>query len=211
MSDVQMVETSINDRLEAQKLAIEALWPYSLGLSYYDKNSMRNSIFILPRVLRWAAVVAALVIGLVALVSFLQPGYSASLGDMHLHVGTDVPAEATWWLRAPATLLPAAAFACAMAQLAALLKLVERGEVFSEPASRYLRRFGVWLLVATLAGVLCPFAAQVIHSLMLGSGESKLELSSREAWNIFLSALFMLVARVLSDAYRLAEENRQII
>ena len=172
---------------------------------------MRNSIFILPRVLRWAAIAAALVIGLGALLSVLQPGYSASLGDMHLHVGTDVPAEAPWWLRAPATLLPAAAFAYAMAQLAALLKLVEHGEVFSEPASRYLRRFGVWLLVATLAGVLCPFAAHAIHNVMLGVRELNLEFSSRDAWNVFLGALFMLVARVLSDAYRLAEDNRQII
>lgn len=172
---------------------------------------MRNSIFILPRVLRWAAIAAAIVIGVGALLSVLQPGYSASLGDLHLDVSSDVPAAASWWLRAPATLLPAAAFAFAMAQLAALLKLVERGEVFSEPASRYLRRFGVWLLVATLAGVLFPFAAQVIHNLMVGVRELKLELSSRDAWNVFLSALFMLVARVLSDAYRLAEENRQII
>lgn len=171
---------------------------------------MRNSIFILPRILRWAAVGAAVFIGLGALVSVLQPDYSASLGGIHLHVDTDVPAV-PWWLRAPATLLPTAAFVFAMAQLAALLKLVERGEVFSEPASRYLRRFGVWLLVATLAGVLFPFAAQAIHNLMVGVRELKLELSSRDAWNVFLSALFMLVARVLSDAYRLAEENRQII
>lgn len=172
---------------------------------------MRNGIFILPRLLRWTALAAALLIALAALVSVFQPGFSADLGPVHLGVLTHVPAQAPVWLRALATLLPAAAFVIAMLQLAALLKLVDRGEVFSEPASRYLRRFGVWLLVATLVGVLCPFAAQAIHYAMIGGGDLKLELSSRDGWNVFLSALFMLVARVLSDAYRLAEENRQII
>jgi len=172
---------------------------------------MRNSIFILPRLLRWAALAAAAVVAVAGLVSVLRPGYSASLGGVYLGILTDVPAQAPAWLRGLATLIPAGAFIYAMLQLAALLRLVERGEVFSEPAARYLRRFGIWLLVATLAGVLLPLAAQVINSAIHGVREIRIELSSRDFWNVFLSALFMLVARVLSDAYRLAEENRQII
>jgi cell division protein FtsW (lipid II flippase) len=172
---------------------------------------MPNDTFSLPRVLRWAALAAAVAIGLAALVGAVRPDYATAVGGLHVNVETSVPAGAAWWLRAFATVLPAAAFVFAMVQLATLLDLIARGEVFSPPAARYLRRFGVWLLVATLAGVVCPFLAQLVHNLTHGISKLELALSSRDVWNVFLSALFMLVARVLSDAYRLAEENRQII
>jgi hypothetical protein len=100
-----------------------------------------------------------------------------------------------------------------MLQLAGLLQLAARGEVFSPPAANYLRRCGLWMLITTLAGSLLPFLVQGMHQWLTHPehGEVGLTISSKDVWDIFIAAVFMLVARVLSDAYRIVEDNRQII
>src|SRR5262249_17910566 len=107
----------------------------------------------------------------------------------------------------------ALAFAYSMMQLAGLLNLAANGAVFSAPAANYLRRSGLWLLITTLSGKVMPLLAQLLNVWVSrpAHGSISLGASSNDVWNIFLSALFMLVARVLADAYRIAEENRQIV
>lgn len=157
---------------------------------------------------------AAAALALVApAISIVQPQFQSQLGV--LGVSFDTPGVETLpaGLRALAVIVPALCFAYAMWQLAGLLRLAARNEVFSAPAASYLRRFGVWLLITTLADKLSGLAAKFLDLFLNhgGHGSVQLSASSEDFWNIFLSTLFMLVARVLSDAYRIAEENRQII
>ena len=162
------------------------------------------------RALAWAAAFLALA---AAAVSIVQPQFRGQLGVMNVIFDTPdiqtLPAD----LRAVAVVVPALCFAYAMWQLAGLLRLAARNEVFSAPAAVYLRRFGVWLLITTLADKLALAAAKILDFFLNhgGRGSLKFSLSSEDIWNVFLSALFMLVARVIADAYRIAEENRQII
>lgn len=116
-------------------------------------------------------------------------------------------------LRALLMMVPALTFAYSMWQLARLLKLAADGEVFSAPAAHYLRSFGVWLLITTLLHVFLGFVIKGLYLWLSAAehGQLDLSLNSRNVWNIFISALFMLVARVLADAYAIAEENKQII
>jgi hypothetical protein len=116
-------------------------------------------------------------------------------------------------LRAVVTVVPALTFAYAMWQLAKLLKLAASGDVFSAPAAAYLRSFGVWLLVTTVLQVSLGFVVRAIYLWLSDAEHGRLDLTlhSSNLWNVFISALFMLVARVLADAYVIAEENKQII
>jgi hypothetical protein len=116
-------------------------------------------------------------------------------------------------LRMLVTVVPALTFAYAMWQLAKLLKLASAGEVFSSPAAAYLRSFSVWLLVTTVLQVSLGFIVKGLYLWLSGAEHGRLELAaeSSDLWNLFLCALFMFVARVLADAYVLAEENKQII
>jgi hypothetical protein len=116
------------------------------------------------------------------------------------------------WLRLLAICTPAAALLYALWRLAALLKLIAAGQVFSAPAANHLRSFGVWLLTATLMENLAVPLLHLGHTLLSDlHGSVKFGFTSNDIWNMFLSLLFMLVARVLADAYELAEENRQFI
>jgi hypothetical protein len=169
----------------------------------------------LPIALRWAtwAAIACVTVG--ALWELLYPRaveWAWPAVVLTAKVGTDLPADLSLWLRALSISLAIVPLVYALLRLAALLGLAIRGEVFSAPAAAHLRSFGLWLLIATLARSLFPELLQLATLWMANfEGSIKVEFSSDDIWNVFLSALFMLVARVLSDGYHLAEENRQFI
>jgi hypothetical protein len=171
----------------------------------------------LPIALRWATWLAIGGIVLASLWELLYPeGMDWELAAMVLtaKLETDLPPDMPFALRGLSVSLATAPLVYALLRLAALLGLATRGEVFSAPASAHLRSFGLWLLIATLAQSLVPMLLQLTQYWLAAAnstGTIKLEFSSADAWNVFMSALFMLVARVLSDGYRLAEENRQFI
>jgi hypothetical protein len=163
--------------------------------------------------LRAAALFAAAFGLSMGVLAIAYPDVRTLFGIVSLDSHTVNSIELSAPLRALSALPTALAFAYSMAQLAGLLGLAARGEVFSAPAANYLRRAGLWLLITTLAGKVMPFLATLLQLWLSrpAHGEITLGASSNDVWNIFLSALFMLVARVLADAYRIAEENRQII
>jgi hypothetical protein len=169
----------------------------------------------LPVGLRWATCLAIGCIVAAALWQLLYPKavelkWPAIL--LAAKVETSLPADLPFWLRALSISFATGPLVYALLRLAALLGLATRGEVFSAPASAHLRSFGLWLLIATLAQSLFPALLQfALYWATDLEGTINIELSSDDAWNVFLSALFMLVARVLSDGYRLAEENRQFV
>jgi len=167
----------------------------------------------LTKVLHMAALLAPVAGLAMAVAATVNPEFRSTYGSFIVSVDAMQVGAMSWPLRAIVFVLPALAFAYAMFQLAALLSLAARDQVFSPPAAVHLRRFGLWLLITTLAGNLLPGIAQALHLLLTRSehGQLGFSLSSADLWNIFISAVFMLVARVLADAYRIAEENRQII
>lgn len=166
----------------------------------------------LASALRAVAVFAALAGLVIAVLGVARPQFSAALGLVSFTLDATELAALPHWLAGIVSAIPALTFAYAMYQLAQLLKLAMRAQVFSAPAANYLRGFGLWLLVTTLAESLLPAAAQMLHLWWTHThGSVELSISSAGLWNIFISALFMLVARVLADAYRIAEDNRQII
>ena len=166
----------------------------------------------LATALRIAALFAAAAGVLFAfLASLVDP--QSTTGLLKMSVDDPNAGDLPWALRAIVTVGPALTFAYAMWQLAKLLKLAAIGEVFSAPAAAHLRSFGVWLLVTTLLQVSLGFVVKGLYLWLSAAEHGRLDLTlhSSNLWNVFISALFMLVARVLANAYVIAEENKQII
>jgi len=171
---------------------------------------------MLPRVLRvltWFAIFTTLVL---ALLGILGPELGEGLQLLGVELRLDVTNQYVsypWYLRILVIGAPAVALAYALVRLALLLGHAARGQVFSAPASGHLRSFGLWLLMSTLADILLPVPAQVMNHLLQASETFKFSFAfnAEVVWKVFLSTLVMLLARVLSDAYQLAEENRQFV
>jgi hypothetical protein len=163
--------------------------------------------------LRIAALFAAAAGVLFALFAATLTDLQSTAGVLKVAVDDPNAGDLPLALRSVITVGPALTFAYAMWQLAKLLKLAAVGEVFSAPAATYLRSFSVWLLITTVLQVSLGFVVKGLY-LWIGAAEHgrlDLTLHSSNLWNVFISALFMLVARVLADAYVIAEDNKQII
>jgi hypothetical protein len=163
--------------------------------------------------LRIAALLAAVAGVLFAIVAATISDPQSTLGVFKISVDDSNASGLPWALRSIVTVGPALTFAYAMWQLAKLLKLAAIGEVFSAPAAAHLRSFGAWLLVTTVLQVSLGFVVKALYLWLSDAEHGRLDLTlhSSNLWNLFISALFMLVARVLADAYVIAEENKQII
>jgi hypothetical protein len=171
---------------------------------------------LLPRLLRWATYLAMAVVFATALWGLAGSFEFAWKTSFFRIEGEAEDMEMIQalppWLRVIAICMPAAALLYALWRLASLLALIGAGQVFSAPAANHLRSFGVWLLTATLMENLAVPLLNLTHTLLADlRGAVKFDITSNDIWNMFLSLLFMLVARVLADAYELAEENRQFI
>jgi hypothetical protein len=167
----------------------------------------------LAKGLRFAALLAAIAGIVLAFVAVAVSESPDAAGALEISIEDESALDLPLPLRLIVTVTPALTFAYAMWQLAKLLKLAAAGEVFSAPAGTYLRRFGVWLLVTTVLQVALSFVVKGLYYWLTGAehGELNFVLHSSNLWNLFISLLFMLVARVLADAYAIAEENKQIV
>ena len=171
---------------------------------------------LLPRALRAVVWLSVPFIAFSALLGAFGPEVADGITLANVTLRADVSnqyANYPWYLRLLMFIPPALAMAYAMARLAALLTYAARGEVFSAPASGHLRGFGLWLLISTLSEVLLPVVAQGLNGLAQSPEAFSIsfKFDSEIIWKVFFSTLIMLLARVLSDAYRLAEENRQFV
>jgi Protein of unknown function (DUF2975) len=109
----------------------------------------------------------------------------------------------------PGTLLALAA----LWQLWRLFSHYGRGQVFGRAALGHLQRFG-WLMVAlALTGPLSHGLRSVALTLDNPPGQRHLVLSysSNDYVLLLLALVFVAIARVMSEAVRVAEENEQFV
>lgn len=98
-------------------------------------------------------------------------------------------------------------------QVRRFFRLYGENDLFPAEAGRYLRNFGIVLLVLVPIGIVTSSAASVLFSLHKPEGQKQLSIgvSSSEIFVLIVGALFMMIGRILSEAHRLAEESRQIV
>lgn len=110
-------------------------------------------------------------------------------------------------------LLPAATGGVALLCLRRCLQQFAHGEFFSSVAIRGLRGFAGYSALSVLLGIIGASAASVILSWGFGPGQRALQLGigSPQLSALFFAGTVWLIAVVMSEARRLAEENAQFV
>jgi len=106
-----------------------------------------------------------------------------------------------------------AALAWAFYRLDCLLRGFERGEFFESPTVGHLRAFSGYLLLAKVLSLLAMHARVGVLTQLVGRQnlQSHINLSSDDMAVLLMCALFFLIARMMEEGRRLAEENRGFI
>jgi hypothetical protein len=173
------------------------------------------SLQTLCRVVRAMVALAAAVLVTLPFWLWAMPGW---VHAMALHAAS-LPAEnaprhaaSTAWAAA-ATLLPAAVGLAVCWQLWHLFGAFTRGQALTPPALLRLRRFAGWLLALALVQPIYRAAMSVALSLgnPPGSRQLVIGLSSNDYLNVLLALVFVVIAHVMGEAVRAAEENRGFV
>lgn len=184
-------------------------------------NQNQSSIRNLCRWLRAAS--ALFVFGVLAiyLLSWLLPELSGGsyVRFMRLHlagVSSDVMAQlnATQRLQVSAASLPyLIALAWAFIRLDRMLLGFARNEFFTRETIGHLRAFSGLLLIAKVLALAAMHVRVGIVSHLLGHTSQRitLNLSNEDLSVILMCGLFFLVARMMEEGQRLAEENREFV
>lgn len=120
------------------------------------------------------------------------------------------------WQRVTAaavTAVPLALLLMGIWQAKQCFALFVRGQVFTELATDYLRRFAGWVAAAALAAIVAGAVTSVLLTLQNPPGTRQLAvgLSSNHLFTLFFAALVWLMADVIGQGQALAEENERFV
>ena len=109
-------------------------------------------------------------------------------------------------------LLPAAALFYGLIRLAQMMRACERGEIFSSRVPRHLQAFSLSIIVVQLLNITLPLQIAALRA-WLGRQNSVVVLAAtgEQLWSLLLAILFLVLALILKEAARLAEDNASIV
>lgn len=111
------------------------------------------------------------------------------------------------------SMIPAGILMFGLARLRAMFGLYQAGEIFSIGSARCLKQFAATVLLQVLLAPLAGAAHSVIVTFDNPPGERMLTLSfgSAEYSAILLGGLLLVIAWVMGEGAKLADENRQFV
>lgn len=170
----------------------------------------------LARVMALLSAAGAVLVPLCVAAIFLFPGGGHALDlDWNGQKAAEI-AKAPFDFRAAAfvfALAPAGFMAWALSSLARLFRGYSQGDVFSRRALRLLNH----VAVALFASVILDIAMQPPVSLLLswykGDGHRALSIGigNHEVGGLFIAGAVLVIARVMAEARRVADENESFV
>ena len=166
---------------------------------------MPHSHAAIARAARWTRWVVAALIGFTILLQLA----AATLGTPHLQLhptGRTLTGGIVALLHGIFMLL-------ALLQLWLMLRHVEEGDLFSARVTLRLRRFALFTVLAVLsAALLMPLLVLLFPDCApTGPCFRRFPIDLRTFWTLVIALVFFLVARIIDEARRIDEENKQII
>lgn len=175
--------------------------------------TLNNSrIVLLARLIRRIAL-AALVLGAVSWLwaswTLFGGGPDSLLGRVHFAIGTgDGLSPGLAWLAGSVAL---AVTAFGLLRLMQLMRIYESGVVFDPRASQLLSSFAAAIFLRELIDVLAPPMLSFVARLNDGPAQVSLHIGSTQAHVLFVTIIFVLIAKIMAAGHQLADDNAKII
>ena len=175
-----------------------------------------NQLVRASRVMAWLSLMGAVIAPAAVILCFLFPDRTRFL-DMRInHLGADLLAAVPLTDRALAlvfALVPAAIASWGLLALARLFRCFAQGQIFSAGALRALSQ----VTAALFWNVIAAFVMQAPISFLLnyyhgpGHREISLGFGSDDVQLLFLAGASYVIARVMAEARRVADENESFV
>jgi hypothetical protein len=109
-------------------------------------------------------------------------------------------------------LLPEAVLFYGFIRLVQMMLACERAEIFSLRVSTHLRAFSLAIVVVQLLHMTLSLQMLAVTALVGGPDtDFTLGASGEQLWSLLLAALFLMLAQILKEAARLAEDSASIV
>jgi hypothetical protein len=135
---------------------------------------------------------------------------SVSAVTAHAYASPDAAADPqlALWLE----LLPEAVLLYGFFRLVQMMRACERGEIFSSRVPGHLQAFSLSIIAVELLGITLPLQIAGLRAL-LGRTHSSVALTAtgEQLWSLLLAVLFLVLALILKESARLAEDNASIV
>ncbi len=111
------------------------------------------------------------------------------------------------------SMIPTGVLIFGMARLRRLFHLYQTGDIFNADASRCLKLFAITVMLQAVLGPLAGAAHSVIVTFHNPPGERVLSLSlgSGEFAALLLGGLLLVIAWIMGESAKVADENRQFV
>jgi hypothetical protein len=163
----------------------------------------------------WTAI--AVMAGIVAVAAFSLAHQSntwktswMSTVTAHSYASPDtiVDPQLALWLE----LLPQAVLFYGLIRLVQMMRACERGELFSSRVSTHLQVFSLCIIIVELLSITMTLQIAALRALLGRANFSfALTATGEQLWSLLLAALFLVLAQILKESARLAEDNASII
>jgi Protein of unknown function (DUF2975) len=179
-----------------------------------NSAAIQGRIRRIASAVRWAAIAGMASIVAVAAYSLAHQSNTWKTGmsavTAHSCASPDATADPqlALWLE----LLPEAALFYGLIRLVQMMRACERGEIFSSRVSRHLQVFSLSIIIVELLSITLPLQIAAIHA-VIGRTSSSVALTAtgEQLWSLLLAALFLVLAQILKESARLAEDNASIV
>ncbi len=179
-------------------------------------EQQRTSVTALSKTMAWLSTLGFFLLPACVAYTFLEPDHSKWLMFNYEHKGAELTESVPILFRAIAMVCALASTVFSMWALWALRRLFllyARGSVFSLEALSALNH----VAVALFASVVVAFAMQAPLSLALTWSlgwhhrEMSLSFGSNDVAKLFMAGVVLVIARVMAEAHRVADENAKFV
>jgi len=180
-----------------------------------NRAALQGRVRRIAVAVKWAAIAA--MAGIVAVAAYSLAHQSntwkatwMSTVTAHSSASPDatVDPQLALWLE----LLPEAALFYGLIRLVQMMRACERGEIFSSRVSTHLQVFSLTIIMVEMLNITLPLQIAGLRALV-GRTSSSLALTAtgEQLWSLLLAALFLVLAQILKESARLAEDNASIV
>jgi hypothetical protein len=160
---------------------------------------------------RWAAWVTMGAIVATSVYSVLQRTFAWTVGSssgfmINSHPSPDSVAVPLWL-----GLAPRAVALYGLVRLAQMMRVCERGEIFSPRVSTHLRAFSASIVIAELLDITQPLQVAAIQGAGQAHAVLSLTVSGEQSWALLVATIFLVLAQILQESARLSEDNASIV